>query len=79
MEGLGFQGKKESLDLLEIQGQWGKMGSEEDREILASQAMVRRDKKELRAQEDSLEMWGRRVILVIPEFLGDPDQKDLED
>lgn len=45
-EVLGLLGKKENLEFLEIQGQWGKSDREEDRGITASQAMVKWDEKE---------------------------------
>lgn len=40
LEDLDSWGKKENLAYLEILGQWGKLDSEENREIMASQAMV---------------------------------------
>lgn len=46
---------------------------------MASQAMARRDEKELRAHQDSLGIQGRRVMLEILEFLGGLDPKDSRD
>lgn len=74
-----FGAKKENREFLESQGQWGKLDREENREIMASQATVRWDEKEQRAHEDSLEMWDRRVMLAILEYLGVPDPKDSGD
>lgn len=79
LEGLVFWGKRENLGFLEIQGQQGKWDGEESRVTMASQAMVLWDEKESRVPEDSLEIWAKRVMLVILEFLGGLDPKDLED
>lgn len=79
LEGLVLWGKRENLGFLEIQGQRGKWDSEESRVTMASQAMVLWEEKESRVHEDSLEIWAKRVILVILEFLGGLDPKDLGD
>lgn len=68
-----------NLEFLEAQAHWGPLDSEENREIMASRAMVQQEEKELRAQRDSLGTQGRRVMLEILEFLGDLDPKDSRD
>lgn len=72
-------GERGNLEFLEAQDHWGPLDIEENREIMASQPMVRQDEKELRAQQDSLGTQGRRAMLAILEFLGGLDPKDSRD